>query len=239
MNVWIWGPPLWDTLQSSAFLCDSYKISPVHLLKPLKQLLPCIFCRTSYATFYEESGDPTLGSAALYVSNVHQKVNRKLATQRIDAFIEKHSEWPQENKDFYRAASLEMFSDTTITPYIKPSLEVLKKRFLVNREECIAWRNLSTSLLAIVMYLEEAKSHRAEFDTFIKALRSVVIVSKQYNSKSILLVLDTILQKTTYEEIRMILENAKYSPIMPAVYADVKMITNLVKAGACIENTCT
>ena len=242
MNVWIWGPCLWDTLQSSAFLCDSYTINPVPLLKPLKVLLPCIFCRNSYKTFYDELGDPAMGKSAFYVYKIHETVNKKLSTQRIEAFIEKQTNWTLDQKSFFRNSSLEMFQDATIKPFHSPTMEVLKKRFLVNREESLSWRNLSTSLLAIVMALQEHPEplkYKSELETFLKALRSVVLSAKQYNSTSIVQVLDAIIEQKSYEEMRSLLENAKYSPIIPAVYSDVKVITNLVKAGACIENTCT
>ena len=242
MNVWIWGPCLWDTLQSSAFLCDSYNIGPVPLLKPLKVLLPCIFCRNSYNTFYDQLGDPALGKSALYVYKIHETVNKKLSTQRIEAFIEKQTLWSLDQKAFFRNSSLEMFQDTTIKPFHSPTMEVLKKRFLVNREEAISWRNVSTSLLAIVMALQEYSEplkHRSELETFLKALRSILVAAKQYNSTSIVQVLDALLVQKTYQDMQTLLENAKYSPIIPSVYSNVKLITNLVKAGACIENTCT
>jgi predicted metal-dependent hydrolase len=183
-----------------------------------------------------------MGKSAFYVYKIHETVNKKLSTQRIEAFIEKQTNWTLDQKSFFRNSSLEMFQDATIKPFHSPTMEVLKKRFLVNREESLSWRNLSTSLLAIVMALQEHTEplkYKSELETFLKALRSVVLSAKQYNSTSIVQVLDALLEQKSYEEMRTLLENAKYSPIIPAVYSDVKVITNLVKAGACIENTCT
>jgi len=207
MNVWIWGPPMWETLHSCAFLFDSEKVDMTNTLETLEELLPCIHCRNSYKQFNQELGQPSIGSASKWLYDMHNKVNLKLWRQKFN------------NDDF-----------------IRPVPEVVAKRFLI-KEEKISWSSLSTSLLAISMYMETCTNKKQLvhiFKTFLRGLKTAVEISKQPNSEQIIGILTSLEKIKDPHEIRLYLENVKYGSSGPEVHE----ITELIRAGSCLKKTC-
>jgi hypothetical protein len=94
MNTWLWGPPLWRVLHTVSF-------SPVALerggevtafLQTLKTVLPCVFCRDSYASFvtqlegtYAQTVQETIadGKLATWMYDLHNLVSDKLDLQSV------------------------------------------------------------------------------------------------------------------------------------------------------------
>jgi hypothetical protein len=248
MNTWIWGPPTWDTLHNGAFLCDSNGIPGNDLVGPLNILLPCRYCRDSFQNFYEKLGRPVEGYTAQWVYKVHQLVNVKLRVQKLETFFDKH-EIPKNVQKLMVEYQNELFTE--------PSFEVVQKRFLVNRDEPICWRNLSTMLLAICFGLVKLDTTNRGFAldgllvpqyealmTLLTTLRKIVIKSKQSNARAIVGFLGTMLKalemRETPSQLITILERAKYKYVVDkdGPLKDASEATKLIQAGACISGTC-
>lgn len=95
LNVWMWGPILWDILRTFAFQCDKGLFTDAALVSSffthLQPLLPCDFCRQSYEGFLAEvqkDRNETVEQAfanrhmSAFVFDLHNKVNTKLAKER-------------------------------------------------------------------------------------------------------------------------------------------------------------
>ena len=207
MNVWIWGPPMWDILHSTAFLFDSEKKDMTYIFECLEELLPCIHCRNSYKEFYAEMGHHKIGSASKWVYDMHNKVNLKLWRQKFN------------NDDF-----------------IRPVPEVVAKRYLI-KEEKLSWSSISTTLLAIVMYIESCQNKKQLvhiLKTFLRGLGDAANISKQPNKEQIINVLKDLAKIPDPSEMRLYLEKVKYG----SNSAEIREITDLIRAGSCLKKTC-
>lgn len=95
MNTWIWGPPTWKFLHTLSF-SPRVRLHPnadraAQLLILLQYVLPCSFCRDSYALFFRnlqrQFSDRSLrdiiahGQLAEWMYALHQMVNNKLNYQ--------------------------------------------------------------------------------------------------------------------------------------------------------------
>lgn len=239
---------MWDILHASAFLCDGAQATVQNIVEPLTILLPCKYCRESFHTFYHDKlKRPSVGRAASWVFELHTLVDRKLSRQRVEAFIQKHSL----GTDLATALinhERELFAE--------PSFEVVQKRFIVNRDEPLTWRSLSTVLLALVMGMQKAGSGatppvesfdqnpttKAALMQFLRGLRQVVGFSKQPNVGTLTKVLDDVIglvsSHSTYVIVREYLENIKYGRIVGTVLQDASQASRLLQAGACVRGTC-
>ena len=225
MNVNIWGPPAWSVLHSATFLMDLYGIEPSTLFKTLEQLLPCIYCRKSYVEFVASIGLPKRGLAVTWLYTIHNLVNKKLFDQKVDALMVPSSI----KKQF------------VIDQFIKiPTEEVLRKRFIVSREEPITFKDLTVFLLAMVMGLET--QGQAQKDAFLVFLKELLKVLEKCPAETTLDSLELVkeLAHNDTHNWRLILEKEKYMiivgpgrPLRQATDA-----SNLIKAGACINGTC-
>ena len=239
MNVWVWGPPMWDTLHACTFLCDAKHISAKPLFQSLTQLLPCRFCRDSYNVFYGSLGPPPTGQSAQWAKNMHSLVNRKLSKQRLDKFLLGRS-WPASV-----IADLQAHEDQLMA---EPSMEVLQKKYMVNREEPIVWRNLSTALLAILMGQEAVAASGAEasgeaLQQCLQSLSTIVSSSGQANSKEIQQILKELsreIQSGHIKQAREALEHLKYDSVVgpKKPLKQIEDASRLLKAGQCINGTC-
>jgi hypothetical protein len=89
MNTFVWGPPTWKLLHSMSFadpgaLRDAVE-GVVQFMDSLGEVLPCIYCRESYARFVGDM--PSVRSAiqtgtlARWMYTLHARVNSKLGAQ--------------------------------------------------------------------------------------------------------------------------------------------------------------
>lgn len=99
MNTWIWGPPKWKLLHSLSFSphVPRYAVQVAEFLNTLKFVLPCIYCRESYGGFVQAlnaewgKGVEAVcadGELALWMYQLHDKVNAKLDTQLAKTQLE-------------------------------------------------------------------------------------------------------------------------------------------------------
>lgn len=245
MNVWIWGPPMWDLLHASAFIADANGISLDPLVQPLTQILPCSYCRDSFNQFYGALGPPRTSLGATWVYEAHKLVTQKLMQQRLENFLKEHgADWP--------AAAVESFRAKGHSLVAEPSFEVVQKRFMVNRDEPFQWRTITTVLVAFVMGLEVLSgptgSQYEALVNFLKALAEVIKVSNQCTSDDIVETLDAFQAKAAKglkdsskmppESLRTHAEDLKYASICNRNRKSPKDYSRLIKAGACINGSC-
>jgi hypothetical protein len=126
-----------------------------------------------------------------------------------------------------------------IEQFIKvPTEEVLRKRFIVNREEPIAFKDLSTFLLAIVFGLES--QGQAQHEAFKIFLKEIYKVLKKCPTETTFDAIKLVKELLESSEWRLIIDNEKYSSVV-GPNKPLKQATdasNLIKAGACINGTC-
>jgi hypothetical protein len=214
MNVWIWGPNMWDVLHSCAVLYDNHAMNAKELLWPLTQILPCKYCRDSFNEFYAGLGDPAIGRAVDWVYEVHALVNQKLAQQRLQKFIEKHS--------IDRAAAQSMLAYGSEL-YAQPSLEVVKKRFLVQIDEPLTWKSCTLTLLAILMNGPNLAYARSFIDAL---LRAAIWTS----SNGLITLLEKLKAQNDVEAMLKVLRRAKYGK---------EDTSSVMKASSCLKGSCT
>jgi len=229
MNVWIWGPPLWDTLHSCSALLDDHSLSSVTLFEPLTKILPCRFCRDSFDVFYKEMGPPLIGSAFEWIFSLHNKVNKKLALQKIDALGVKYK-LPKD--------TLYILSRECNGLFGWPSIDVVRKRQIVSSDDSVSWSKVSTALLAITMGIQQQQCQKAlimNLTIFVKAIQKALLKSKQSNIAIIMRALDGLIEICSTgncEKMRTYLELMKYKS------RNAHSISDLIKAGACVSGTC-
>ena len=242
MNVWIWGPPLWDVLHASSDLLDANSASPINLLRPLSVLLPCIYCRNSFAEFYAQLGEPRVGESFQWTYNLHNLVNRKLEKQRIQKYV----------------PNCKDLKDVNVELFNTPSLEVVKKRQIINSDDSLPWSKISTALIAIIMGLMSqaaklgtsattgATNATSPFNAvnvpqmidllemFVSALIEAVSFSKQSTRPMIINALVGLKKVLVHglEKSKAYLERLKYNA------SNASEITALIKAGSCISGSC-
>jgi hypothetical protein len=215
MNVWIWGPSMWEILHASSFVADKYRYNMDTLINLLPSILPCIYCRESCAKFKAALGRASTGHAAQYCYVLHNTVNAKLQNQKVDAFLSS-TKWSETQKDMFRSSSSVLFS--------QPSFEVVEKRFLVNSDESFLWKDLSIVLLALCMSEAPIK----ERNEFIRELIKIIRLSKQANASMLIETLE-ILVPLGNDKARQLLDKIKYNE---------HSNSELIRAGACIKGTC-
>lgn len=185
MNVWIWGPPMWDILHAAGRVYDMNNTNIDPLIRPLRVILPCKYCRDSFVLFYEALKKPVTGRGLQWTYDVHTLVNEKLARQRLE-------------KSGLKVPLKDLFS--------QPSFEVLQKRLLVNTDELFTWKAISVVLLALTM----SNADESEFTAFLMALKKAVLFSKQQNAHMINDFLD-LFMRTPLGQRRALLDSTKYS----------------------------
>jgi len=225
---------MWDLLHATAFLADANRQGLNDLMRSLTKLLPCKYCRESFVGFYAKLSRPRVGHGSKWVYEAHQLVNDKLRNQRIEAFVKKHPVLSPEAVATLVQDGKDLYAD--------PSFEVVQKRFMVNRDEPISWRGLSTVLLALLMGLHynHVQNFQGDLKAFLMAVMRALEVSKQANAGEILLILEELLalaQKgATAEALRTFVEAVKYDKVLAE--AERSKASGLIKAGACISGTC-
>lgn len=222
---------MWDLLQSAGFLADAFHTSLDPMVQSLKVILPCRYCRDSFQTFYDQLGPPKVGSAAKWIFEVHNLVNNKLESQRIEAFL-KDRNWPDTAKQDLRLNGRALCT--------RPTFEVVQKRFMVNRDEPFPRRGVSTVLLTLVMGLEASNDqslYRRELLIFIQKLAEFIVLSKETVGPAMVLDLQKLLQAVRDKhDLRKTMERLKYSTVLDNQKAE--QAASLIRAGACISGTC-
>ena len=175
---------MWELLHSAGQVYDANSMNIDPLVRPLKIILPCRYCRDSFVLFYDELRKPVTGRGLLWTYKVHTLVNEKLARQRL------------EKSGVTGVPLKDLFSE--------PTFEVLQKRLLVNSDELFTWKSISVVLLALTMSNADEK----ELVTFVSALRRAIEVSKQQNTQMIVDFLDVFLKSS---DRRHLLDTTKYS----------------------------
>lgn len=226
MNVNIWGPPTWDVLHSCAFLFDEKKLNSSKFFECLKVLLPCIYCRNSYAQFLEQVGLPSTGQSAPWLYKIHEMVNMKLFNQKLEKVFGPSGDCKKQSRALF----------------VQPTFEVVQKRYLVNREEPIVWRSLNTMLLAFAMGFETNASSAEIMNAFNILLETILqlLHLDNPNSKNNTLVIEltNLLNYKSASKLRERIEAMKYSKIVPKIIKSSSVSANLIRAGSCINGSC-
>lgn len=238
MNVNIWGPPTWDLLHSCAFFLDMNKVSS-SIFEHIKMLLPCVHCRNSYKDYYLSMGSPSSGSYATWIIHIHNLVNKKLNSQKIDKLIQR----------FPHLSELKSIEDEFLS---NPSELLIKKRFMVSLDTAFTWKSVSLVILAFAMGVQDNKT-RQEFNheellntfrLFLKELKKIFLlfkakVSKQKSKRGLLMPIEYLLKDLiecdNENEIRNLVEEMKYDQI--SNYKP-KELSELIRAYSCFEGTC-
>jgi hypothetical protein len=98
MNTWIWGPPKWKFLHTLSFAVEArVHASTIALfLNTMQFVLPCKYCRQSYAAFVSELQSKSRrsltevisqGKLAKWMYDLHDKVNGKLDQQLVQQTV--------------------------------------------------------------------------------------------------------------------------------------------------------
>ena len=219
MNVWLWGPPMWDTLHKAAYICDVKNISSKPMFETLKVLLPCKYCRNSYVTFYEDLGPPVVGQSSAWIHNVHTMVNNKLAVQRMQSYLE--------TTKFPSHIQAELIANVNRFAYTEPSLEIVQKRTMLYSENLFQIDYILVFLIAIASNVQKS-STKKDTDTralltLIQAIAKFALESKQSHIAEVLL---GIRPKNILEDLEYI-KDGKYN------------ISKLMQAKACAKGSCT
>lgn len=218
MNVNIWGPPTWEFLHNAAFLLDSHK-QETTLFLHLNQLLPCMYCRDSYVKFYKQLKKPEVGMYSKWIYMIHKLVNQKLNSQRISKIIENNPQF----------ANLKKIESLFL---VEPSELVLKKRFMVNREEPISFRAVSTMLLAFSMAAQTQDLFNI-LKNYCNEVAKVLELSPGMQKKDFV---KSLINYSSSEEIREALEKEKYKGI--SVPYSNRQLSELIRAHTCFEGSC-
>lgn len=129
MNTWIWGPPKWKflhTLSYSSRAAD-HAADVANFLTSVQHVLPCVYCRDSYAGFLPALAQQ-MGSLesvirdnqlARWMYAVHDMVNAKLDNQLA--------------QDMFKKEGVEISGDkiTTLCRKRQITFECLTKRFII------------------------------------------------------------------------------------------------------------
>jgi hypothetical protein len=89
MDTFIWGPPMWKVLHTLSFAHPNklrmHKRVVVRFLHSLQEVLPCVYCRNSYASFLREMPDLgeviDRGEMSRWMFELHSRVNAKLGVK--------------------------------------------------------------------------------------------------------------------------------------------------------------
>jgi len=186
--------------------------------------------------FYAHLGPPAVGQGAAWLFAVHALVNHKLNRQRTETFLKSRPTWPPEVRE-----DLLTNCDALAS---QPTMEVVMKRFIVNRDEPIAFRGLTTALLAIVMGLGSGTSGSAALSRFVFSISEAVELSGQENMAQLITLLNLIQkmikEAQDFDTIRSFIELQKYAHVIGpnGPLKDAREATNLIQAGTCVKGTC-
>lgn len=179
MNVNLWGPELWAILHGVSGLSNTQnKIAVVDLLQDLTLLLPCIHCRNSYQNFFsrkEALKCARNGQLQDYVYSIHSQVDEKLEKQKLARLFEAM----QASK-----GETEKISNFSHLLFTRPSLEIVKKRFLLCEGLPFSESSLWTVLISFVLNLDDTnqQSNSLKRKAFVRWVRNLLIVLKFHSS---------------------------------------------------------
>lgn len=236
MNVWLWGPSLWDIFHGSAYMADHETglRKPLNVMAhSLRAILPCIYCKNSYNQFLDELGMPGDGLALEWSHRLHNKVNEKLEVQRIDKLQQILSDVPESVWDTLKKPS------SRHVLFNVPSLEVVTKRCILNGDN--PWTEMDVlKILAVLnmhaMGQDEAKvpddvaKALSNFTSSLVEMHCILGVPQEY-----LKFLKSLLSMPISERIAVL--GRRMYPGHSA--KDIQERLRLFRAGACLNGTCS
>jgi len=220
---------MWDILHSAAGVCDEKKVSMNELLKTLDILLPCIYCRESYKIFRNQLGQCKKGEAVSFMFDLHNLVNQKLRKQRIEAFqSEVLNMSPSSNREELTKLLSSFMDNTSIKPYLSPTLEIVKKRYCVNRDDLFTWKSVSISVLA--MCKGQVKNHFqvqnfSVLSLFLKEFHGILLKAEPASK-----IAENVFKMMQMKSVEEIISSIEMKKPLGDLY--------LMEAGACMKGTC-
>jgi hypothetical protein len=163
MNTWIWGPPKWKLLHTLSFAPHAplYSSEIAQFLNTLAYVLPCVYCRESYGTFVSEltaswGKQPHQviadGQLALWMYQLHDKVNDKLDTQLTKAQLEETG---------VTLPGLSLSQEKAMCRKRQITFECLRKRFVLRPLQFCS-DDIWEFLCIFALNMDETKEHASE-----------------------------------------------------------------------------
>ena len=180
MNVAIWGPRLWRVMHGIACLTNPLTSTPqdmaaaAFVFTSLNELLPCSYCRESYASIFARSARGRSFATIFrddlqrFVYDLHNYVNEKLQRQRL------------------AAAHLSPSPAALRALFPPPSLVVVEKRCTAALGRPFSEDDVWFSLYAFVLLIDSAadedrkRRHWAVIQHWARALSQVLVQQPQY-----------------------------------------------------------
>jgi len=174
MNVNLWGPHLWTVLHGLAAL-QTRPGDMETILKGLCVLLPCSLCQNSYCSFYKNLTNVRAicerGEGPKLVWEIHNLVNDKLETQRLEKFMAEIKATPAQRDKMLAAKRI--LSN-------RPSFDVVMKRAALasTQQQYIHKDDIFRVLFAFVLNSGDDDTKYEWIAKWIKALTNLYPVKE-------------------------------------------------------------
>lgn len=229
LSVWTWGPEIWKVLMLVAFQSDggySFLHLPV-FFRTLGPLLPCRFCRESYPVLLAETEKELKLEVAVaskqmvrFVYNLHNKVNRKLALQRLENL-----------KPFCSIIDKDAMLNVIDN---HPSFEIVLKRNELFKEDPL---NFEALLLILIVLLKRSDEFRNNFLLFLATVKMAIqnVKNERYDDFARRLPVQKIKQSRD-EGLRDLF--ALFNMLFGCSEEQIEEKLALMISGACVKGTC-
>jgi hypothetical protein len=229
LSVWTWGPEMWKVMMLVAFQSDAGFLFP-HLpvfFRTLGPLLPCRFCRESYPILLAETERELKLEAALsskqmvrFVYMLHNKVNRKLALQRLENL-----------KPFCNIIDKDAMLNVIDN---HPSIEIVMKRNELFKEDPLNFEALSLILIVLLKRSDDFKNNFLLFFATVK-----MAIQNVKNDRY-----DDFARQLPAQKIKQSREQGLqelydlFCVLFRCTPADIDEKLELMISGACVKGTC-
>ena len=227
LSVWTWGPELWKMLMLFAYQSDEgMKMENLSILfRRLGPLLPCRYCRESYPILLAQVEVQTPIDEAIatrrmvkFVYDLHNKVNRKLALQRLEKL--------QPHCQIFNSEEMLNVLDN------HPSFDIVQKRNLLFKEDPL---NFEAVLLILTALLERSDSTPKTYLLMMCTVRQALlnVGLPRYQELALRLPIETL-------DDDRIMALVKMRSLFALMFQteNLQMKLDLMVSGSCMKGTC-